>query len=79
MKFKSETQGLLKSFITFVNTQFNCQIKYVRIDNGSEFTSMKSFFSSLSILLQTSCPYTPKQNGVVECKQRHLLNVNRAL
>ena len=79
MKFKSETQGLLKSFITFVNTQFNCQIKCVRTDNGSEFTSMKSFFSSLGILLQTSCPYTPQQNDVVEHKHRHLLNVGRAL
>lgn len=40
---------------------------------------MKSFFSSLDILLQTSCLYTPQQNGVVECKHRHLLNVGRAL
>lgn len=44
MKFKSETQGLLKSFITFVNTQFNYQIKCVRSDNGLEFTSLQSFF-----------------------------------
>lgn len=40
---------------------------------------MKFFFSNLGILFQTSCPYTPQQNGVVEHKHRHLLNVGRAL
>ena len=79
MKFKSETQGLLKSFIAFVHTQFNCQVKCMRSDNGMEFISLKPYLSTLGILLQTSCPYTPQQNGVVERKHRHLLNVGRAL
>jgi len=51
MKFKSETQGLLKSFITFVHTQFNCQVKIIRSDNGLEFISLKPFFSTHGILL----------------------------
>jgi len=79
MKFKFETQGLLKSFITFVHTQFNCQVKIIRSDNGLKFISLKPFLSTHGILLQNSCPYTPQQNGVVERKHRHLLNVGRAL
>ena len=79
MKFKSETQGLLKLFITFVHTQFNCQVKNIRSDNGLEFISLKPFLSTHGILLQNSCSYTPQQNGVVERKHRHLLNVGRAL
>jgi hypothetical protein len=79
MKFKSETQGLLKLFITFVHTQFNCQVKNIRSDNGLEFISLKPFLSTHGILLQNSCSYTPQQNGVVERKHRHLLKVGRAL
>jgi hypothetical protein len=79
MKLKSETQSLLKSFITFANTQFNRQIKCVRSDNGTEVKSLLSFFSTLGILFQSSCTSTPQQNGVVERKHRHILNIGRAL
>lgn len=61
IKFKSETQGLLKTFITFVNNQFNCQVKCIRSDNGQEFTSLKPFFSTIGILFQSSCLYIPQQ------------------
>ena len=48
-------------------------------DNGPEFTSLESFFVEKCILLQTSCVDTAQQNGRVECKHRHILNVASAL
>lgn len=76
MRFKYETQPLLKSF---VRTQFNCDIKAICVDNGSEFASMRPFFMEHGILYQTTCVYTPQQNGVVERKHHHILNVACAL
>ena len=60
MKFKSETQGLLKLFITFVHAQFNYQVKSIQSDNGLELTSLKSFLSTFGILFQSSYPHTPQ-------------------
>lgn len=40
---------------------------------------MLDFYKENEILLETSCPYTPQQNEVVERKHRHLLDIARAL
>ncbi|CAM8901857.1 unnamed protein product [Rhodiola kirilowii] len=81
MKRKSEVADLLIQFFALVNTQFERKIKVLRSDNGGEFFSQKlvQFLSSKGCVHQTSCAYTPQQNGVVERKHRHILNVARAL
>jgi transposase InsO family protein len=43
MNFKSDTQIILKSFFSWVETQFQCDIKTLRADNGSEFLSMRPY------------------------------------
>ena len=35
------------------------------------------FLQNKGIVSQRSCPYTPHQNGVVECKNCHMLDVVR--
>ena len=79
MTHKSETQSLMKSFVTFVRSQFSTTIKAIRSDNGAEFLSLREFFLDNGVEFQRSCVYTPQQNGVVERKHRHILIVARAL
>ncbi|KAL6318300.1 hypothetical protein AAG906_039392 [Vitis piasezkii] len=54
-------------------------IKVLRSDSGREYMSneFQDFLQSKGIISQRSCPSTPQQNGVVEKKNRHLLDVVR--
>lgn len=81
LKHKSDASKRLQDFHKMVEVQFKKQIKRIRCDNGGEFTSgdMMEFYNKKGILLETSCPHTPQQNGVVERKHRHLLETARAL
>nr|GEX89942.1 retrovirus-related Pol polyprotein from transposon TNT 1-94 [Tanacetum cinerariifolium] len=76
---RSEVFESMKMFLAMVKRQFNKHVKIVRSDNETEFACMKRFFLDEGIIFQTSCVGTPQQNGRVERKHRHILNVARAL
>ena len=62
--------------------QFGKQVKTIRSDNAMELGGsfeISEFFSSKGIIHQTTCVYTPQQNGIVERKHKHLLETSRAL
>ncbi|KAM0043325.1 putative RNA-directed DNA polymerase [Helianthus debilis subsp. tardiflorus] len=81
LKHKHEASICLIYFHKMIQVQFEKNIKRIRCDNGGEFTSnrMLDFYAKEGILLETTCPHTPQQNGVVERKHRHLLETARAL
>ncbi|XP_056848842.1 uncharacterized protein LOC130498986 [Raphanus sativus] len=65
--------------LCIAETQFGNSVQTVRSDNGTEFMCLSEFFQDKGIVHQTSCVDTPQQNGRVERKHRHILNVARAL
>ncbi|CAM8959948.1 unnamed protein product [Rhodiola kirilowii] len=81
MTHKSETTDIIIGMFHMVETQFGKTIQKFRSDNGGEFFNHKltSFFQSKGCIHQSSCPYTPQQNGLAERKHRHILEVARAL
>ena len=81
MKEMSELYLIFKSFYMEIKTQFNASLHIFRSDNACEYfhTFLSQFFDDHGIIHQSSCPYSPQQNGVAECKMRHLLKVTRAL
>jgi len=50
-------------------------------DNKREYLShsLKKFMVSHGILRQTSCAYTPQQNGIVERKYKHLVETTHTI
>lgn len=79
MHHKHETQGIIKSFFSVVQTQFNARIQSIRVDNGGEFFSLREFFREHGTIYQNTCIYTPQQTGVVERKHHHILEIVGAL
>ncbi|CAL9000930.1 unnamed protein product [Prunus brigantina] len=64
-----------------VQTQFSTKIQFLRSDNGGEYVNhdFVSFFQDNGLLHETTCPYTPQQNGVAERKNRHILETARSI
>jgi hypothetical protein len=61
--------------------EFRVRIKKIRSDNGTEFknSQIEGFLEEEGIKHEFSSPYTPQQNGVVERKNRTLLDMARTM
>ena len=81
LKHQFEVLDKFYAFYQMIHTQFGKKIQVLRSNNGGEFVnkSMQEFFRENGLIHQTSCPNTPQQNGVVERKNRKLLEMTRAM
>jgi len=78
LKSKSEVSQHIQNFITLIENQFHITPKTIKTDNDPEFF-LNSFYTSKGIIHHKSCVETPQQNGRVERKHQHMLNVGRSL
>jgi transposase InsO family protein len=78
---KSQTQETLKRFLRQAQNEFGLRIKKIRSDNGTEFknSQIEGFLEEEDIKHEFSSRYTPQQNGVVEGKNRTLLDMARTM
>jgi transposase InsO family protein len=78
---KSQTQETLKRFLRRAQNKFGLRIKKIRSDNGTEFknSQIEEFLEEEGIKYELSSPYTAQQNGVVESKNRTLLDMARTM
>ena len=81
LRGKHEVLRCFQDFHKLVANQFNARIRIIRTDNGREYVNSEfgAYLSDHGIIHQTTCPNTPSQNGVVERKNRHLLEVARSM
>ena len=76
---KSEVKKVLQRFCAYAEKQFGHSVQTVRSNNGTEFVCLGKYFQDSGIVHQTTCVDTLQQNGHVERKHMHILNVARAL
>ncbi|KAK1612499.1 hypothetical protein QYE76_036172 [Lolium multiflorum] len=80
-KGKDETH---REFITFAKKAqrtYESEIKAIRTDIGTKFKNytMQEFVDDEGIKHEFSAPYTPQQNGVVERKNRTIIEMERTM
>ncbi|KAD6454646.1 hypothetical protein E3N88_09352 [Mikania micrantha] len=78
---KDETSDKIIALVTHLERQFSLPVKMIRSDNGTEFKNqvLDKFCISKGILRQYSAPRTPAQNGVLERKNRTLIEAARTM
>ncbi|GJZ38383.1 retrovirus-related pol polyprotein from transposon TNT 1-94 [Tanacetum coccineum] len=78
---RDETPEVLKDFLTMIQRNLQAQVITVRTDRGTEFLNktLHAYFKEEGIKHQTSTPRTPEQNGVVERRNRTLVEAARTM
>ena len=81
LKQKSQVFEKFKAFKAAVETESGCKIKALKSDRGGEFTSKEfmSYCEEQGIRRLLTVPRSPQQNGVVERKNRTILDSTRSL
>ncbi|MCO5572664.1 hypothetical protein L7F22_026422 [Adiantum nelumboides] len=81
LKLKSEAFGSIRDWKAMVKKEKDLKVKSIRSDRGGEFLSenFARWCKSEGIRRQLTTPYTPSQNGVVERKNRTIMEMARAM
>lgn len=78
---KSEVFEKFKEYESLMSNKIGRRMKILRTDNGTEFlnNAMKTFLKEKGIEHQTTCRYTPQQNGIAERMNRTIMEKVRCM
>ena len=81
LNFKSKVADVFWKYKALVENQSGAVIQVIKTDNGTEYTSERfnNLCEEAGIEHQLTAPYTPQQNGVVERKNRTIMEMSRCL
>ncbi|GJV39165.1 retrovirus-related pol polyprotein from transposon TNT 1-94 [Tanacetum coccineum] len=73
--------GPMRKFIAQAQLNYKAKVCKIRTDNGTEFknATLKAHYEKLGIMQQFSTARTPQQNGVVERRNRTLVEAARTM
>ncbi|WVZ80506.1 LOW QUALITY PROTEIN: hypothetical protein U9M48_027976 [Paspalum notatum var. saurae] len=81
IEFKDEAFGFVRDLVLRLRNESHKAMRAIRSDNGGEFRNSRfeNFCRDRGLEHQFSSPYTPPQNGVVERKNRTLVEMARTM
>ncbi|GJX37714.1 retrovirus-related pol polyprotein from transposon TNT 1-94 [Tanacetum coccineum] len=81
LRSKDETPTVFIKFLKQIQVGLNKTVRFIRTDNGTEFVNktLYDYYESVGIFHQKTVPRTPQQNGVVERRNRTLVEAARTM
>nr|GFB05316.1 retrovirus-related Pol polyprotein from transposon TNT 1-94 [Tanacetum cinerariifolium] len=81
LQSKDEAPEVIKTFLKRITILLQSPVIIIRIDNDTEFKNqvLKEYFDNVGISHQMSSVQTPQQNGVVERRNRKLVEAARTM
>ena len=81
MKTKAEVLNHIKTLYAFIKNQTGFSIQILRTDNGTEFKNAETteWVLEMGIRHETSCVYTPEQNGIAEKANPMIMEMTRCI
>ncbi|GJU92695.1 retrovirus-related pol polyprotein from transposon TNT 1-94 [Tanacetum coccineum] len=81
LRSKDETPEFVTNFLKQIQVGLNKTVRFIRTDNGTEFVNqvMSEYYEGVGIFHQKFVPRTPQQNGVVERRNRTLVEAARTM
>ncbi|GKB14111.1 retrovirus-related pol polyprotein from transposon TNT 1-94 [Tanacetum coccineum] len=78
---KDEAPDFIIKFLKMIQVRLNTPVKNIHTDNGSEFVNqtLRSYYESVGISHETSVARSSQQNGVVERRNRTLVEAARTM
>ncbi|GJR79293.1 retrovirus-related pol polyprotein from transposon TNT 1-94 [Tanacetum coccineum] len=81
LRSKDETPEIIKKFIAQAQLNYKAKVCKIQTDNGTEFknATLKAHYEKIGIMQQFSIAHTPQKNGVVERRNRTLVEAARTM
>ncbi|GKB64705.1 zinc finger, CCHC-type containing protein, partial [Tanacetum coccineum] len=81
LKSKDEALGMFQKFCVLVENETSVKVKTLRSDRGGEFNSkaFTEYCNDTGLKHHFTAPYSPQQNGVVERRNRLVIEMTRSM
>nr|GEY37295.1 retrovirus-related Pol polyprotein from transposon TNT 1-94 [Tanacetum cinerariifolium] len=81
LRSKDETPMFIIKFLKMIQVRLNVPVRRIRTDNGTEFVNqtLRDYYEEVGISHETSVACSPQQNGVVERRNRTLIEAARTM
>nr|GEV90283.1 integrase, catalytic region, zinc finger, CCHC-type, peptidase aspartic, catalytic [Tanacetum cinerariifolium] len=81
LRSKDEAPDFIIKFLKMIQVRLKVLVRRIRTDNGTEFVNqtLREYYEQVGISHETSVALSPQQNGVVERRNRTLIEVARTM